>query len=314
MGYDYFRWFSWSGQKQKMATACLRQFYNRYRLPYQGWQKSAPELNQRAYMLSKMTSIPMLRGTLVHEQIEQNFAAYGDVSPETMVQSTLSSLYEHIDANKRQQYQTAPKKFPPLHEVYFQGLDPSPWVTEEFQQDLLKAYTYWKEEISSLFALANQISVIEQEALSYLWIEVPKIPEPVPVMLKLDMLYRTDLDDTYCLIDWKTGRNKQGAREQAKVYAAYIRQMYNTPLSELSINFWYLDLKQQDTFTFTQEEIDVHVSELCAEADILAGLYPDWKDIRSLSQDDFPQTQNKSACKFCAWKELCYADWKKELW
>lgn len=313
MGYNYFQWFTWSIQKQRLFSRCPKQYYNRYVLTDKGWLSSAPILAQTAYRLSKMTSIPMFRGTCIHEGLEQ-WIRERSFSPSSLAQKAVYKIQELVDTNNQQRYLDSPKQFPPLHEIYYEGLKIGSAVSPETLVQAERPFHYWYSQFQALNDPHNAYSVREQEEMSYLWIENKTISESIPVMLKLDLLLQTEHDESFLLLDWKTGKSKNGAREQALLYAAYLQQTYDLKVGDFKIEFWYVDLQEVVSFRFQQSEIDAAVLSLQTTMETVVRHYTDWQDITSVLSESFPKNEGCS-CYYCAYKELCFPEsvWKEKM-
>ena len=63
--------FSWSFSRDSAFNTCKRKYYYSYYGSWGGWNKDADELSKKLYMLNKMTSLPMLAGSIVHDEVER---------------------------------------------------------------------------------------------------------------------------------------------------------------------------------------------------------------------------------------------------
>ena len=66
--------FSWSASRAGGFATCRRRYYFDYYLSWNGWNASAPQERRTAYLLKKMTRMPMLAGDLVHQAIQHWYA------------------------------------------------------------------------------------------------------------------------------------------------------------------------------------------------------------------------------------------------
>ena len=66
---------SWSASRASTFHACKRRYYLQYYLAWMGWDRNASDERKRAYMLKKMTSMPMLAGDALHRALEEWFQA-----------------------------------------------------------------------------------------------------------------------------------------------------------------------------------------------------------------------------------------------
>ena len=64
---------SWSASRARMFQKCRRRYYLQYYLAWKGWDRQASDERQRAYLLKKMTRMPMLAGDALHRALEEWF-------------------------------------------------------------------------------------------------------------------------------------------------------------------------------------------------------------------------------------------------
>ncbi|MBT4250299.1 hypothetical protein HOD84_08170, partial [bacterium] len=67
--------FSWSFSRDNAFNTCKRKYYYSYYGSWGGWNKDADELSKKLYLLNKMSSLPMLAGTIVHDEVERTLKA-----------------------------------------------------------------------------------------------------------------------------------------------------------------------------------------------------------------------------------------------
>ena len=64
--------YAWSNSRVKTFRECAWRYYLTYFQSWEGWLGSAPQEKQRAYMLKKMTNLPMFIESVVQDTIEDD--------------------------------------------------------------------------------------------------------------------------------------------------------------------------------------------------------------------------------------------------
>ena len=104
--------FSWSFSRDNAFNTCKRKYYYSYYGSWGGWNKDADELSKKLYMLNKMTSLPMLAGSKVHDEVERTLKVlrYGrkadmDKSKENVIKNINQSRAQ----SKKKEWKENPK-------------------------------------------------------------------------------------------------------------------------------------------------------------------------------------------------------------
>ena len=112
----------WSFSRMKTFDSCRRQYYLRHYLFWDGWKKDAPEDRRTAYRLSKMTSLAMFAGNVVHSRVADAFKRYRF----NRTRTTLNELIETarldwergIAESESGKWRTHPKQYCCIFEHY----------------------------------------------------------------------------------------------------------------------------------------------------------------------------------------------------
>ena len=114
--------FQWSITRSRCFDTCKRQYYYQYYGKWNGWEASAPAEARQCYMLSKMTTLPMLAGTIVHECIKQllNSIAQGHaLSLDELQHRALTNLRAAWRESKQGDWRRPPSWYTNLFEHYY---------------------------------------------------------------------------------------------------------------------------------------------------------------------------------------------------
>lgn len=239
-----FRWsVNVSPSSIKLHGDCQRAWYLAKVLSWQGWNESAQEDRRIAYRCSKMESFAKISGTVVHELMTRLFAKM-DTKAWRESDDTLEDLGEWIETEARERlamvyrsrnnWPADPKRFPPIRELYYEGL-----MTDDQQRE---AWASAFQDIVRMAAEAARSSIVRQAAAGFRagtlrsWremsdrkhersssVSVPYGGEESGVTLwgVLDHLLAFDSGrGRVVVVDWKTGREREEEHQrQAEWYA-----------------------------------------------------------------------------------------------
>ena len=117
--------FSWSFSRDNVFNTCKRKYYYSYYGSWGGWNKDADELSKKLYMLNKMTSLPMLAGSIVHDEVERTLKVlrYGrkadiDKSKENVIKNFKQSWAQSKNKEWKEFYDLLANDRAPCHACY----------------------------------------------------------------------------------------------------------------------------------------------------------------------------------------------------
>ncbi|MCA9001288.1 MAG: PD-(D/E)XK nuclease family protein, partial [Planctomycetes bacterium] len=113
---------SWSASRAGTFESCKRRYYFDYYLSWLGWGYSAEPARKEAYLLKKMTRMPMLAGDLVHQAIEAWLKGKRDGRPmdrAAMEELAVEGLREGYRSSKSGAWKSRPSKLVRLAEHHF---------------------------------------------------------------------------------------------------------------------------------------------------------------------------------------------------
>ena len=114
--------FSWSFSRHSAFNACKRKYYYSYYGSWGGWNKDADDLSRKLYMLNKMTSLPMLAGSIVHDEVEKILKTlrYGrNADQEKSKENVIKIFKQAWSQSKNKEWEDNPKWKTNLFEHYY---------------------------------------------------------------------------------------------------------------------------------------------------------------------------------------------------
>lgn len=297
---------SWSISRRQTLDECARKYYWQYYGSHNGWERDAPPRAQEAYRLKQLTNLYLVLGDALHQAAASALMSYKErnvpPSEQTITQQVrdiLNNTYRMSKAeDARQQFQAAPKRYPMLHEMYY-GYGPS--------TDLINKI---KERMA--VCIANLLrSQSFREACSPAVVEIVKIDQldsfeldGNKVYAVPDLLYRLE-NDTWVIVDWKTGTEADEHGDQVRVYALYARNKLQVPLSRLIVRLEYLATGECVEARVTEEELEFTQEAIMSSVRMMDAFLLDPEKNQPRPIDAFPIRDETRLCRFCNFYALC---------
>ena len=101
--------FSWSFSRHNSFETCKRKYYYSYYGCWGGWDKNADEKIKMLYALNKMTSLPMLAGSIVHDEVERTLKIlrYGrKADPEQSRKNVIKNFKQSWNQSRNKEFFT----------------------------------------------------------------------------------------------------------------------------------------------------------------------------------------------------------------
>lgn len=294
----------WSISKHREFERCRRAyFYNRF------WGQD-PKTKYQLYKLRMMTTLPAMRGDVVHTVIAE------------MLRSVRTGQIISLDAAKkrvtdllRQRFIESAKRLwhrdnrPPgrkMHEFtnLFEHYYKVPDAVERVREARRIAWSCIETLTSS--QLWSQITSSDPSG----WIEIEKEVfrsfdlEGIQVHTKIDFAHTNGIPT---IIDWKTGEQTGQDREQLIVYALYARSKWDWDPTQVQLSVVYLYPEfAMDSFIPTADDV-------LKTEQLIKSSFEEMLELESAcgpaNIDLFPPTENTANCRWCRFREMCFGIW-----
>ena len=220
---------------------CLRAYYLYYYRSWGGWEAGAPKEVRELYVLKKLGNRFTWAGSVVHERHQGRAAGHAGGARGGAGEG--GGAGAQADAGRlplleRKGYWTQKYRKP------FSGL-----VEHEYDEPV--ADEAWKQNWETVRRRSHGSSVAVAGAGPGLkpaqWLEVDAgvefstfMLDGVKVFAIPDFAY-VDADGSPVVVDWKTGKVREGYDEQVLGYALYVSQRYRLPMEKVRASLVYLN-------------------------------------------------------------------------
>ena len=294
--------FSWSPSRHRMFESCKRHYYFNYYGSWGGWDKDADTQTQLLYRLKKITTVPQLVGTVVHDAISHALRALQvgrPIHPSAIETSAQKLFGQHLLASEEQRWRYSASQYTNLFEHYY---------NEPFTEtDQINSTNHISTSLNAFFASDAYATLQSARPEDYLTIE--KLTDftlaDTKIWVVLDIAIRRD--KSVYIFDWKTGRERQADRHQLAVYALYATSQWGVALSDLHLQDIYLQTNTERTLSLSPDDLDQTRIFVTESVQKMRALLDD-PEQNTASQDTFPMTTNTHLCTTCPFKAVCYPD------
>ncbi len=299
MTYERSEYPSWSWSQSRRATfqECPRKYYYQYYGSHNGWEETASESAQLAYRLKNLTSLPLEIGAAVHEAASTAIhrARSGASTPtaDEMYDAARDRLNKAwAESQDRLEWERSPKWRRMFHEFYYDTgigenrIAESRDILRTCFDNLLVSKSF-REAVAAPFV---EVKNVEEFATFYI--------DETPIHAVPDLVYRKG-DDTWTVVDWKSGKREEDDREQALVYALFLREMHGVRGPDIGVRIERLAHGTAEDYAYTQKDLDDGVDEI---RDSIAAMrtYLDDVELNAPNENEsFPLRSDMSTCRFC---------------
>lgn len=306
--------FSWSFSAARDFETCRRRrYWSKYAM-WGGWNRSAPDISQRAYRLNKMDSGPGLMGQAVEEAVmwvfRQKLAGLEvtvDQAYETVAKPFLNRCWKE---SKDGQWKQQPKKYCCLHEHYYPDFVRNPeWPKDTVEKTKLCIENFIKMVLPRFAEVAPadvlEIATVEKgdpESFEFEGVKIYAIP---------DFVYR--VGDQLHIHDWKAGRAHDHHLDQVSLYGLWANVKHGYAPEKVNVFVEYLQLGKVTAKQLTPEDLEAvkaSIEESVADmTEYLEGA--DRKRNVPVGIEEWDLAPDRSPCQRCSFFELCEPEFKE---
>jgi len=289
-----------------MFHACKRRYYLQYYLAWKGWDRSASDERKRAYMLKKMTSMPMLAGDALHRALEEWFQSREsgrEFTREEVEEAGLAILRRGYKDSRDGKWRSS-GKLVHLSEHHYEEekIDEASGAAAEYGKRYVERI---KKAVASFFDSEGLAEVRAVEPKDYLAFEAMDTFTlfDTKIFAVPDLAYRRG--EEVVIYHWKTGKPREADRDQLAIYTIYAREKWGAAPEQVETVDAYLATDELETARHTtadmvpvEEWIESSITEM-REVHFNA-------DESTGDAEAFPKVDESSReCSMCNFRELC---------
>ncbi|CAA9336282.1 MAG: hypothetical protein AVDCRST_MAG68-3379 [uncultured Gemmatimonadetes bacterium] len=294
----------WSHTRETTLRACPRRYYYRYLLTRGGWSRSAPPRVRLAYVLSRLTTLDLALGNILHAlaaRIAHRVLAGGPTPPaQVLWQNARAQLNALVrNGGDLAAFADDPVHHPVLLEAYY-GRELPDGQVERVREKMERCTRHLAE--STVWADLARCAPGQVHA-----VDAPAAFEVggTTVWAAPDLAY-TPASGPPIILDWKTGRvGVESAVEQLGLYAAYARTRLNLPLPTTGYDGQVADLGTGERWSvpLTAATVDAAEARVREGAMAMAGMPDD--PTHPETEAAYPRTDHRDICRNCPFWAIC---------
>ena len=295
--------FSWSFSRHNSFETCKRKYYYSYYGCWGGWDKNADEKIKMLYALNKMTSLPMLAGSIVHDEVERTLKIlrYGKkADPEQSRKNVIKNFKQSWNQSRNKEWEDSPKWKTNLFE-HFYNQKPS-------DEKLLETRDLMLDSVDGFFA-SDSYRFIQTMSDSQ-WLAIEDLDSfmihDTKLWVKLDFAIRHG--ERAYIYDWKTGKVVKENEVQLAIYAIYAQQKWAVDLKLIRLFDVYLNQQLPVKVKPTERLINSAKEFIAKSIDEMKALLTDI-DKNTAEINKFPRVSEEKdtyPCSYCNFQKICY--------
>jgi CRISPR/Cas system-associated exonuclease Cas4 (RecB family) len=298
--------FSWSKSRNEKFSDCLRAYYLYYYRSWGGWEADAPKDVRELYVLKKLNNRFTWAGSVVHECIRDvllDWRAGRAVELAEVEARARRLMQDDFRHSQKKAYWTQKYRKP------FTGL-----VEHEYAEPV--ADEVWKQNWETVrqalaWFFSSRWPALARSLKPAQWLEVDAgfdfssfTLDGVKVFAIPDFAY---VDDTGApvVVDWKTGKAREGYDEQVLGYALYVSQRYKFPVDKVRASLVYLNEGLEQDVQVDAAAMEAFKGRFAESVARMRELLSDPVANTPKDADTFPMTADVSRCVYCAFRRPC---------
>ena len=308
MGFRIQHELSWSASRAGTLQECRRSYYWDYYGSWLGWNKRSEPPRRQAWLLKKMTRMPMLAGSIAHDAIQRWFEQRRDEGstpePAAFVEQAVEELRGHYRDSRDGRWQERPAKITHLAEHHYEEPQIDEATGEAGRYGAIYADRI-RDSLAAFLEMPELEGVRTCDPSSWLSCEDMSTfdVEGVKVYAVPDFAYRDD-DGVVHIWDWKTGSPRDADAFQLEVYAGYARDFWGADPDRVVGYDAYLKDRIVTEVRPGRAGLDQAYARILASIAEMRELHFN-ADETAGDPADFPMTDDPRSCSRCNYRELC---------
>lgn len=301
---DPFPDFAWSHSRYRTLQDCARRYYYSHYGSWQGWNEDAPREKRLAYRLNKLTALDLEVGSSIHQRAFEltEIARQGRTPPPagTLKRRTREDLRPIFEAVEERFIQD-PKANPMLRSAYY-GDGPEEDVLDRVRDKIERCHPNLRELDLWQQIRDRDVRVLHAEDRESGYTGPNVKVDGVGAFAKPDLVLEED-DETWSVVDWKTGIPQEEDHRQLTIYGLALRQ--DSPPTPLRGRIVYLLDGSSRVETLTEDRINRAGKYIRDGIEEMRQYVADPDVNEPMPKDSFPLAENRWECRRCNFFELC---------
>ncbi len=299
--------FSWSKSRHEKLSDCRRAYYFHYYQSWGGWELDAPRWVRQLYVLKKLNNRYTWAGSIVHAAIRGILMAIRHgrtLEPGRVIDRVHRVMQKDWAFSRDRRYwrERCRKEFNGLVEHEYQ----EPVTNDEWKAN-------WENVRNALdWFFRSRWVVLARSLRPEQWLEVDMLDfeksafhlDGVKVWAVPDFAF-VDHDGVPVVVDWKTGRVRDGYDEQVLGYALYLEARYGLVATRIRASLVYVSEGVEQTVQIDEAAIVGFKARFQESVSRMRELLLDPSSNVPLPESFFPQTDDLAACARCVFRRPC---------
>lgn len=296
--------FSWSKSRHEKFAECRRLYYFTYYGAWGGWKSDAPALTRELYLLKKLSNRFQWAGNVVHDTIRDALTLAKAGTPpalERMREQMLLRMRNEFRGSRSGRYKsTEPfaKRALGLVEHEYQEAVPD----QEWKRNADNAVTSLERFFQGPYLERARTLRREQ------WLSIDELDafllDGIRVFAAPDFAYRED-DGSTVVVDWKTGKPREGESEQVQGYVLYAKHKWGVEPARTTAKLVYLGSGEEKAVQVDDAALEHFRAHFKLSVEGMHALLNDPSRNAPREIDHFPPTEERSRCGGCAFRRIC---------
>ena len=298
---------SWSKTRHERFSECRRAYYLYYYLSWGGWDMTAERWRRQLYILKKLSNRFTWAGSVVHAAIRGTLMAVHHgrrLEAPRLIDRVHNVMRADFAFSRERRYwgDRIRKEFSGLVEhEYGEELDPVVWKKNWDNVEQAIGWFFKSDWVERARELPKER-----------WLEVDVIDfdksifrlDGIKVFAVPDFAF-VDHDGSTVIVDWKTGRARDGYDEQILGYAMYMADRYRLPLDRMRASLVYLNDGVENTVRIDPERVEAFKAHFAKSVSSMREFLLDPSSNTPLPENSFPMTDDLATCARCVFRRPC---------
>lgn len=299
--------FTWSKSRHEKFSDCRRAYYLHYYGSWGGWENGASDEARQLFTLKRLANRFNWAGNVVHAQIRdvlRSIQAGRPVDAEAVIHRAHQVMRRDWAYSRSKSYWDEGKRRPEFTGLVEHEYD-EPIPAEEWRRN-------WETVDQGLRWFLGSPWIDRARALPpHAWLEVDEGAqksnfdlEGVKVFAIPDFVFQ-EASGQITVVDWKTGKMREGYADQVVGYALYLANRYRVPPESVRCLLVFVNEGEEVEIRVdaaTVERFRLHFAESVRAMQALlvnaAGNVPG-------DASAFPKTEDLMQCARCAFRRVC---------